>query len=210
MIQEANLKKRQEEANKLIREQALSPEPKSLPIIGQSQPPLPNIHEKPEIESPNAKRSRVGEFSVGQTNPLQISHPKVHGTLQQEQQQPLSLLSSDSKDTEVIQTRLPEPDFAKSLSNPIVTLSITVPNDNTYASWNFRGQTITISIDVMTKIKGLKQKIQHQLGDMPLNKMQLRSREVGFLKDASSLAKLNICSSSPPIELIPKVRGSRK
>lgn len=210
MIQEANLKRRQDEANKLIQEQSVALEPKSLPITGQSHLPLSSTHERPEIESPNAKRVRVGEFSVGQTNSLQMPPPTVQGTLQQEQQQPSSLPPSDKKDTEVIQTRLPELEFAKSLPNPMVTLSITVPNDNMYASWNFRGQTITISIDVMTKIKGLKQKIQPQLGDMPLNKIQLRSREVGFLKDASSLAKLNICSSSTPIELIPKIRGSRK
>jgi hypothetical protein len=59
----------------------------------------------------------------------------------------------------------------------------------------------------MSKVKTVKQQIQPQLGDMPVNKIQLKSATLGFLKDSLSLAHLNIGPNSNALDLIPKVRG---
>ena len=161
------------------------------------------------MEMPDAKRVRIDDATPMQ---LQMPPPVMDSTIQP----PLPPASrvapptDEEKLTDTAPTKLSETDFADSLPNPMVNISIIVPNDSSYSSWNFTGQTINISIDVMTKIKGLKQKLQPQLGGMPVNKMQLKSPDVGFLKDAFSLAKLNIASHSPAIELVPKVRGGRK
>ncbi len=244
MNQEENAKRRLEDANRLIREQSVAPEPPTAAAVGLAplQMPAPSVtHERPPMELPDPKRVRAddvpglgpgpGPGAQTQTMSLQmpppvqvqVQHAQVQGTLQQQQQQeqqqqqqqqsqiPPPPPTPDEHDTDVVQTtKLSEVDFARSLEDPTVTLSIVVPNDESYASWNFNGQTLKVSVDVMTKIKGLKQKLQAQLGDMPLNKMQLKSPDVGFLKDAFSLAKLNIGSHSKPIELVPKVRGGRK
>jgi hypothetical protein len=218
LSQEEDSKKRLEEANRLIREQSAAPQPAVAQQFNQNQIPALQTHSKPQIDLPDAKRVRVNEIPATQAIPLQMPPPTMQmpppimqSTLQHQHQQPLSPhLSTNEKDTEIMNTKLSESDFANSLPDQIIKLSIIVPNDDSYSSWNFNGQTLTISIDVMTKIKGLKQQLQPQLGDMPLNKMQLKSPEVGFLKDASSLAKLNFSSNSQPIELVPKVRGTRK
>ncbi len=203
-----------------MQEQGVAPQ---MPFVGQFPPtqmPLPNMHERPPMELPDAKRVRIDNNATqeGIPPPPPLQPPSnqllinIHGAYQQEGNAlqppppPPEIL-----ETEVVQTRLSELDFVKSLPDPNVEISIIVPNDDSFASWNFNGQTIEVSIDVMTKIKGLKQKIQSQLGDMPVNKMQLKSRDFGFLKDASSLASLNIGSHSQPLELVPKLRGgSRK
>mmetsp|Transcript_9409 Transcript_9409/g.14023 ORF Transcript_9409/g.14023 Transcript_9409/m.14023 type:complete len:748 (-) Transcript_9409:180-2423(-) len=207
--QEESAKRRLEEANRLIREQSVAPEPSAAVEVAPLQVPATSVtRERPQMDLPDPKRVRVEDVLGAQKISLQMPPPvQVQATLQQQQPPP----PSDEKDTEVIQTtKLSEGDFARSLPDPLVTLSIIVPNDESYPSWNFNGQTLSISVDVMTKIKGLKQKLQAQLGDMPLNKMQLKSPDIGFLKDAFSLAKLNIGSHSKPIELVPKVRGGRK
>ncbi len=116
-------------------------------------------------------------------------------------------------DTEVLQN-LSESDFASSLSDPNVPLSIAVPDDSSYASWGLNGQTIYITVDVMTKVKALKQQLQSQLGGnekMPVNKMQLKSPTAGFLrKDSLSLAHLNIGPNNALLELVPKSRGGKR
>ena len=207
-------KRRLDEANRLIREQSVAPEPLAPAVqVVQNQMSPSNTRERPQLVLPDAKRVRTNENSrTPTTNAFQSStmtHSLKQETLQ-EKQPPASSPPSNENDTETIQIKLSEADFAKSLDDPLVTLSIIVPNDDSYSSWNFNGQTLSISVDVMTKIKGLKLKLQPQLGDMPVNKMQFKSPDVGFLKDAASLAKLNLCNQSQPIELIPKVRGSRK
>ena len=180
-------------------------------------PPPPTPHDRPPMSLPDAKRVRVdGVPTQGQPMqlqmPLQMPPPVMDNMMQPPLPPPNAPPPAAEKDTEVVAapTRLSEADFADSLANPMVDISIVVPNDASYSSWNFNGQTINVSIDVMTKIKGLKQKLQPDLGGMPVNKMQLKSPDVGFLKDAFSLAKLNIASHSPAIELVPKVRGGRK
>lgn len=198
------------EVNRMVNQQTLNA---GTQFMGQNQLPLSNIHERPLLELPDAKRVRMNENFVAQQHPnfpVQLPNPTLPVTSQMMEHNAQPPVSSDQTDVEVIQTRLSEADFAKSLPDPVVSISIIIPNDETYASWNFKGQNITVSVDVMTKIKGLKQKLQSQLGDMPLNKMQLKSREMGYLKDASSLAMLNIGNHSPPLELVPKLRGSKK
>lgn len=116
---------------------------------------------------------------------------------------------ADNEDTSIIPTILSEEEFAKSLSDPNIEISITVPNMPS-STWNFNGQSISITVDVMTKIKAIKQQLLTKLGGMPVNKMQLKSPSVGFLKDGLSLAHLNIGPNYEPLELVPKVRGGRK
>ncbi len=193
-------------------EQSVGPQP----IGGMATappPPTQHHHDRPPMSLPDAKRVRVDDVSASLGQPMQLQMPPpVVLPPPPVPPPPHAAAPIEEKDTEtiVVPTKMSEADFADSLSSPMVDISIIVPNDTSYSSWNFNGQTINVSIDVMTKIKGLKQKLQPQLGGMPVNKMQLKSPDVGFLKDAFSLAKLNIASHSPAIELVPKVRGGRK
>ena len=104
-----------------------------------------------------------------------------------------------------------EADFAASLSKPEVTLQIRIPNDPAHAAWNFFGQIVSLSIDVMSSVKSVKQEMSRtHLNNMPTNKIQLKSTADGkFLKDALTLATLNI-GPTATLELIPKTRGGRK
>jgi len=87
-----------------------------------------------------------------------------------------------------------------------VSLTIRVPNDPSNAAWNFNGQSIPLSVDVMSKVKAVKAELQSHLGEMPTNKMQLKDENAGFLKDASTLAHFNI-GPSAVLDLIPKTRS---
>lgn len=71
----------------------------------------------------------------------------------------------------------------------------------------------------MTTIKGVKKRIREELGGgMPVNKMQVKSPALGFLKDGITLAVYNIGKEEEEgwngpgtvLELVPKVRGRRK
>jgi hypothetical protein len=104
-----------------------------------------------------------------------------------------------------------EADFARSLKDdPNVSIQVSIPLDSSNMAWNFNGQTLNITVNVMTKVKAIKEKLQSQLGGMPINKMQLRNATIGFLKDATTLAYYNIGHSNPYLELVPKTRGGRK
>ena len=102
-----------------------------------------------------------------------------------------------------------ESDFSASLDSPTVTLTIQVPNDPSNSGWNFNGQTVSLSVDVMSKIKDVKTELQSHVGGMPTNKMQLKDENTGFLKDGNTLAHFNI-GPTATLELIPKTRGRRK
>jgi hypothetical protein len=106
---------------------------------------------------------------------------------------------------------LSESDFAASLSSPEVVLQIRVPNDPTQMAWNFYGQIVSVTVDVMSKVKSIKQDVSHShFNDMPANKMQFRSMTSGtFLKDNMTLAALNM-GPEATLELVPRARGGRK
>ena len=170
----------------------------------QAQPNQSTIssHPRPQLTLPDPKRLRTeasvneATFANAPPNDMPIAIPP--------KPQEASVMVDDNE-TSIGQ--LSEKDFCSSLSDRNVVLSIMVPNDPSNASWNFNGQTISITIDVMTVIKSVKQQIQSQLGGMPVNKMQLKSPNTGFLKDGLTLAFLNIGSDHSALELVPKVRG---
>jgi hypothetical protein len=91
---------------------------------------------------------------------------------------------------------LSESEFAASLDSPTVRLSVQIPQDPSNAKWNFNGQVVSLSLDVMSKIKTVKTELQGELGGMPVNKMQLKVENAGFLKDGMTLARLNLGPSA--------------
>lgn len=106
---------------------------------------------------------------------------------------------------------LPEAEFAASLSKPEVTLQVRVPNDRTNMAYNFYGQIVSLSVNVMSTIKTVKQELSKaHLNSMPPNKMQLKNPATGaFLKDNTTLAAQNI-GPSATLELVPRARGGRR
>jgi len=123
---------------------------------------------------------------------------------------PPVLQAPPETDTVTLPTTLSEADFVNSLPDPNILINIQVPDDPSQESWNLNGQTISITVNVMVKVKAIKQQIMSQLGSMPVNKMQLKNSTLGFLKDSVSLAYLNIGPNDNSLELIPKVRGGRR
>ena len=109
------------------------------------------------------------------------------------------------------QDLIPEADFAAALPKPEMTLQIRVPNDPTHLAWNFYGQIVSISTNVMTQIKVLKSELSStHLNGLPSNKIQLKNPATGaFLKDNFTLAAHNI-SPSTTLELVPRARGGKK
>jgi splicing factor 3A subunit 1 len=107
------------------------------------------------------------------------------------------------------QELISESDFCASLDSPTVSLTVQIPNDPSNSGWNFNGQSISLSVDAMSKVKDVKTELQSHLGGMPTNKMQLKDENTGFLKDGKSLAYFNI-GPTATLELIPKTRGRRK
>jgi hypothetical protein len=107
------------------------------------------------------------------------------------------------------QELMSESDFCASLDSPTVSLAIQIPEDPSNSAWNFNGQVVTLSVDVMSKVKAVKVELQSYLGKMPTNKMQLKHESTGFLKDGVTLAHQNI-GPSAKLELILKTRGGRK
>ena len=103
---------------------------------------------------------------------------------------------------------IPEEEFANRFSGP-VTVSVSIPNDNTAAGWNLNGQVLQVTIPVRSSIKELKEKLSEQLGGMPANKQQLKAPVVGFLKDNQSLAAANI-GDGALLELSTRSRGGKK
>lgn len=158
------------------------PPPQNLNPPPYAPPPVNNMsHPRPEVELPDAKRIR----NDGPSSITELRKPNESGLLS-------------------------ETDFASSLNTSIVKLEIKIPSDNNYMQWNCKGQILSINVDVMDKIKTVKEKIQPDLGGMPPNKMQLKSISDGvFLKDNNTLAALNI-GPYAALELVPKVRGGRR
>jgi hypothetical protein len=102
-------------------------------------------------------------------------------------------------------------DFAAQLEIPEVTLQIRVPNDPSQMAWNFYGQIVSVSIDVNSKVKAVKEEISRaHLNNLPANKIQLKNTATkSFMKDSLTLAALNI-GPTATLELSLRVRGGRK
>lgn len=242
MSDQADSKKRQEEANRIIREQAQQPQSAqvgpSLPLpplptnmaMAAPPPPLPSLSRQafaaPLTSDPSSdalappnKRPRVEPpASDNGTLPAQPVAPR---TLQIPQQLPPAAsqvpppldanveISASEEVSSEPNEMLSEADFAASLPNPTVALSIQIPHDSTNLTWNLNGQVVSLSVDVTSKIRQVKTELKDQLGEMPVNKMQLKIPSSGFLKDAATLAYLNI-GPTATLEMVPKTRGGRK
>jgi len=191
---------------------------------------------KPRIEEDSATTnySASGLPPPPPSATLQTMHPSPHvsaitGTTPSAQipgvplpQQPtpsapeVSGLTSNSTHTEPkssaavdVNAIIPEEEYATANPQPI-TLSISIPNDPSYSSWGLLGQTLSITAPIKSKIKTIKQELQPLLGgNMPVNKMQLKCSNAGFLKDGLTLAYWNM-KDGIVLDLIPKVRGGRK
>ena len=209
---EADSRKRLDEANRVIREQAQQPLPG--PSLPELKRPAPFSVASPMGDAimPPEKRPRLegdvplppppaGVLPPPPLPPITPQGLPPEGLLPQEQQP--SPAPPETKEL------LSESEFAASLDSPTVKLSVQIPQDPSNAKWNFNGQVVSLSVDVMSKIKTIKTELQGELGGMPVNKMQLKVENAGFLKDGMTLARLNL-GPSASLELIPKIRGGRK
>jgi hypothetical protein len=105
---------------------------------------------------------------------------------------------------------LPEAEFAASLNKPEVTLQIRIPNDPSQMAWNFYGQILSMTVNVMTTVKAVKVDLSHKhLNNMPANKIQFKDPQAGFLKDNITLAALNV-GPTATLDMKVKSRGGRK
>lgn len=100
-------------------------------------------------------------------------------------------------------------EFIATLEEPVVELSIKIPNDITQQNWNFFGQTLVLEdVDVHSVVKDVKSLLSKKhLNGMPPNKIQLRV-DGKFLNNNTSLAALNI-GPKATLEVKTKQRGGR-
>lgn len=183
--------------------------PQPRPTKEDLEPTLPegHSHPKPVISEPVLKRARIDALPTPLSIPTVVKTSEVSSNLVTEEHIPVS---DSNKDTEVLKTNLSEADFVKSLPNRNVKLNISIPRDTSNTAWNLDGQTISLQVDVMSSVKAIKESLQTHLGSMPINKIQLKSPDIGFLKDSLSLAYLNIGYPDASLEMVPKVRGGRR
>lgn len=97
------------------------------------------------------------------------------------------------------------------LLNPApITLYVAVFRDAQFGG--MQGSTLTLpNVEITATVKDVKDLILAQLNNTLLSvaKIQLKHAALGFLKDASSLASLNMANNST-LELSMKVRGGKK
>lgn len=232
---ETDSKKRHlDDANRVIREQAQLPPPG--PALPTYHPPAsggilqapPPIVPTGDAAAPLAKRARFEEtpripppplLPPPPTGMMPPPHaaimPPPHTAMLPPPHAPIMPppgvppeLGLPPEETET-QELMSESDFCASLDSPMVSLAIQIPRDPSNSAWNFNGQVLTLSVDVMSKVKAVKEELQSHLGGMPTNKMQLKNESTGFLKDGATLAHQNI-GPSAKLELILKTRGGRK
>lgn len=222
LSQEAESKKRLEEANRIIREQAQSTVGPTLPVQRKDAP----TGSEPE---PAAKRPKV-TYAPSLAQPAVVPPPTTMMTSEQlplpppppppptmEEEEPnaVSAIGGINVSTENTMNAsaelIPEAEFAASLSKPEVTLQIRIPNDPSQMAWNFYGQIVSLSTHVMSKVKTVKEQLSNtHLNGIPANKIQLKNVATGvFLKDANSLAALNL-GPNVTLELVPRARGGKK
>lgn len=105
---------------------------------------------------------------------------------------------------------IPADEFAAKYPEPI-SLTVKIPHDKSVSSdWNLNGQNISLQISVTSFCKALKEELATHLGNMPVNKQQLKIIATGmFLKDANSLAAANV-GDGAVLELILRSRGGKR
>mmetsp|Transcript_29137 Transcript_29137/g.40781 ORF Transcript_29137/g.40781 Transcript_29137/m.40781 type:complete len:676 (+) Transcript_29137:122-2149(+) len=225
-------KKRQDEANRIIREQAQQartaevgpalPPPPVPP--GQSLPPpllpppshtsITTVPAPPPVVPPPSTIDASAPPPKRPRMEAPVDLPPVQMQAVGDAAQPAILPPQEAVPPPVVEPEetpeiLPEAEFIASLSDTSVSLSIQIPNDSSNSAWNFNGQIVSLSVDVTSKIKLIKEELKSHLGGMPVNKIQLKSSNAGFLKDSATLAQLNI-GPSAELDMVPKTRGGRK
>ena len=156
----------------------------------------------PQISEPVAKRPRLDM-------PPATTAPPPHAPAVQPDLQPDAIEESTSADADE-KKLMSEEEFAASLSSPDVKLSVRVPNDSAQMAWNFYGQIVSLSVNVMTTVKDVKAQLSKaHLNDMPANKILLKDPKGGFLSNNATLASLNI-GPTATLEMSLKQRGGRK
>ena len=209
------------EANRVIREQSqprtVGPTLPGAAVQDRKRPamalPQPTQPTGPELV-PEAKRARVDTSPPVFTLPPPPlpTPPGTAPAVPSQTEDFFTSAGSSGTPTAATQGKLvPEEVFAVSLGKPAVTLQIRVPNDPAQMAWNFYGQIVSISIDVMKSVKDVKEEISRaHLNGMPPKKIQLKNTATGlFMKDALTLAALNI-GPTATLELVPRARGGRK
>ena len=111
-------------------------------------------------------------------------------------------------------TLIPADQFAARYANGNISIRISLPLDVSPAgaSWNLNSQTLTVVVPVTESVKRLKEILSSDfLAGMPTSKQQLKSTVagVGFLKDAHTLAEVNI-GEGDLLELSIKSRGGKR
>jgi hypothetical protein len=225
LSKEKDSKRRLEDANRVIREQA------SQSSHQQQQPssvgPSRKMAASP-MEEPSAKRPRVDTASIPPHTPIPIpagatvtravappsaatalggpGESQKTGEFIADALLPQSTTEAESGENML----LSEAEFIATLSKPEITLQIRIPNDPSQMAWNFYGQILPMTVNVMTKVKTVKEELSRlHLNGMPANKIQFKYPNTGFLKDSMTLAALNI-GPTATVDLIPKTRGGRK
>mmetsp|Transcript_58846 Transcript_58846/g.170212 ORF Transcript_58846/g.170212 Transcript_58846/m.170212 type:complete len:665 (-) Transcript_58846:89-2083(-) len=221
---EKDSKRRLEEANRIIRDQAIQPPPGFAAQQGSGETETG----AGQSMEPDAKRMRMDNSAAGNVSipppppppPTQQGSvppppPSVAPSGMEPSGNPMAdaLLNagntgnSDNTGTQL----LSEADFAASLPKPEITLQIRIPNDPTQMAWNFYGQILSLTINVMSTIKEVKSELSRlHLNGMPVNKIQLKDPASGFYNNNNaSLASLNI-GPTATMEMLPKSRGGRR
>ena len=96
-------------------------------------------------------------------------------------------------------------EFASRFSGPI-TLRVSVPVDPSNPSWT--GQVLALPLLVTSTVREVKEALAELLGGFPVSKQQLKGA-AGFLKDADSLATMNV-GDGDLLELSAKTRGGKR
>ena len=219
--QEADSRKRLEKANRIIREQAQPgpslPPPPSRSAPASNPPPPPPVaprqrsaatRPKPSAEGlPVAKRARIDERPSSQSARLPSPNLPAAAAVPPPPPPPAPLEGvPPPAPLATGKAIIPAKEFIASLPNAQkVSVTVMVPNDPTNLAWNFDGRAVSLTVDITSAtVKNLKEILHPHLGDMPVNKIQLRNAST-FLKDKDGLAQLNITSGTT-LELVPKIR----
>jgi splicing factor 3A subunit 1 len=105
---------------------------------------------------------------------------------------------------------IPAEEFAAIYTGPC-NVEIQLPNDSSNSQFNLNGQTVTLHLtNVSVTIKDVKELLSiNHLNQMSTGKIQLKHAVHGFLKDANSLASLNL-GNGTILEMSVKSRGGKR